>query len=108
MFEPTFHKHAEQACGGCQIHVLDRDDVPGGRSGVALLKRSAPAARIEFAWRPPPYEYEHDKLPFDILAGSSDLREQIQAGVAGARDRAGRGNGGRRIPDDCENGFSLY
>ena len=31
---------------------------------------------------PPPYEYEHDKLPFDILAGSSELREQIEAGVA--------------------------
>src|SRR5262249_42616415 len=23
VFEPTFHKHARQACGGCQIHVLN-------------------------------------------------------------------------------------
>jgi uncharacterized protein YbbC (DUF1343 family) len=34
-----------------------------------------------FAWRQPPYEYEHEKLPIDILAGSSELREQIEAGV---------------------------
>jgi len=24
VFEPTFHKHAREACGGCQVHVLDR------------------------------------------------------------------------------------
>src|SRR6185295_6668217 len=23
VFEPTFHKHAKQPCGGCQIHVVD-------------------------------------------------------------------------------------
>ena len=33
-----------------------------------------------FEWRQPPYEYEHTKLPFDILAGSSELRQQIEAG----------------------------
>jgi uncharacterized protein YbbC (DUF1343 family) len=50
-------------------------------TGVALVQafRAADAA---FAWRDPPYEYEHDRLPFDILAGSSTLREQIESGVA--------------------------
>ena len=24
VFEPTFHKHAKQTCGGCQIHVVDQ------------------------------------------------------------------------------------
>src|SRR5206468_12336509 len=24
-FEPTFQKHAKQPCGGCQIHVTDRE-----------------------------------------------------------------------------------
>ena len=32
VFEPTFHKHAGTSCGGCQIHVLDRADVPAGRN----------------------------------------------------------------------------
>ena len=31
-----------------------------------------------FEWRAPPYEYEHDKMPIDILAGSPALREQIE------------------------------
>ena len=39
----------------------------------------------KFAWRQPPYQYEHDKLPIDILAGSDVLRQQIEREVA---DRA--------------------
>ena len=34
-----------------------------------------------FRWRDPPYEYEHDKMPIDILAGSPALREQIEQQV---------------------------
>jgi uncharacterized protein YbbC (DUF1343 family) len=49
-------------------------------SAVALLA-AFHAADSGFKWRDPPYEYERIKLPFDILAGSSDLREQIEAGV---------------------------
>ena len=81
LFEPTFHKHARTGCGGCQIHVLDRSTFRPVETAVALLEAFRACGRDEFAWRPPPYEYEHDKLPFDILAGSSELREQIQAGV---------------------------
>jgi uncharacterized protein YbbC (DUF1343 family) len=36
-------------------------------------------------WRQPPYEYEKEKLPFDILSGSSRLREQIEAGIPAER-----------------------
>ena len=81
VFEPTFHKHAKSACGGCQIHVLDRTVFRPVETGVALLHAFRACGRDDFAWRPPPYEYEHDKLPFDILAGSSELREQLQAGL---------------------------
>jgi uncharacterized protein YbbC (DUF1343 family) len=81
LFEPTFHKHARTGCGGCQIHVLDRTQFRPVLTGVALVAAFREADR-QFAWRPPPYEYEHDKLPFDILAGSAELREQIEAGVA--------------------------
>jgi uncharacterized protein YbbC (DUF1343 family) len=81
VFEPTFQKHARTTCGGCQIHVTDRRSFKPVRTGVALidvLRRTDPA---QFGWRQPPYEYEHDKLPIDILAGSAVLREQIETGV---------------------------
>lgn len=81
VFEPTFHKHAKQACGGCQIHVVDRDQFKAVEAGVAVLAEIRAQNPDNFQWREPPYEYEHEKLTFDILAGSSELRQQIEAGL---------------------------
>jgi uncharacterized protein YbbC (DUF1343 family) len=81
MFEPTFQKHAQQPCGGCQIHVLDRRVFRPVRTGVALIDMFRRQDPEKFAWRDPPYEYEHDKLPIDILAGSDTLRRQIESEV---------------------------
>jgi uncharacterized protein YbbC (DUF1343 family) len=81
VFEPTFQKHAKQACGGCQIHVLDRARFPVVEAAVAMLTEIRAQNPVKFQWRQPPYEYEHKKLPFDILAGSSELRQQIEAGL---------------------------
>ena len=49
----------------------------GGRAD-----RRVPARRIRraFAWRQPPYEYEHDKEPIDILYGSDQLRTTLDSG----------------------------
>ena len=82
IFEPTFHKHAKTSCGGCQLHVIDRQRFASVETGVALLAAFRAAAPERFAWREPPYEYEHDKWPIDILAGSSELREQIDRGIS--------------------------
>jgi len=87
VFEPTFQKHAKTACAGCQMHVLDRRVFKPVEAGVALIAAYRAADPTQFAWRQPPYEYEHTKMPIDILAGSSELREQIDAGTS-ARDIA--------------------
>jgi uncharacterized protein YbbC (DUF1343 family) len=78
-FEPTFQKHARTTCGGCQIHVTDRHLFAPVAAGAALLREFHGIAPDQFAWRMPPYEYEHDKMPIDILAGSPALREQVEA-----------------------------
>jgi uncharacterized protein YbbC (DUF1343 family) len=83
-FEPTFHKHAGTLCGGCQIHVTDRATFQPVAAGVAVIdafRRAGPGA---FAWRDPPYEYEHDKPPIDILYGSAALREGLAKGRTAA------------------------
>lgn len=80
VFEPTFQKHARTTCGGCQIHVLDRRAFLPVLTGVALIEAIRAQNPSAFAWRQPPYEYEHDKEPIDILAGSPALREAIDAG----------------------------
>jgi uncharacterized protein YbbC (DUF1343 family) len=84
VFEPTFQKHAKKTCGGCQIHVLDRAAFTPVRTGVALIQMFRRANPSQFAWRQPPYEYEHTKLPIDILAGADTLRQQIEADMPAA------------------------
>ena len=85
VFEPTFQKHARTTCGGCQIHVTDRRAFRPVVTGVAVIEELRRADPSAFAWRPPPYEYEHRLMPIDILAGSSQLRQRIDA----RRDRRG-------------------
>jgi len=89
VFEPTFQKHAKQACGGCQIHVTDRAAFRPVLTGVALAAMFHRTNPSSFAWRQPPYEYEHDKMPIDILAGSDALRRQIEAGVSASEIASG-------------------
>ena len=82
VFEPTFQKHAKQPCGGCQVHVTDRRAFKPVLTGVALIGafRRALGHTVPL-WRQPPYEYEHDKLPIEILSGSNALATQIESGM---------------------------
>lgn len=79
-FQPTFQKHAGLLCGGGQLHVNDRDRFEPVRSAVELLVAVRSLAPAAFAWRPPPYEYEKEVMPIDILWGHDGLRTGIDAG----------------------------
>jgi uncharacterized protein YbbC (DUF1343 family) len=80
MIEPTFHKHARQACGGCQVHVTERETFRPVATAVALIDAFRRADPNQFAWRDPPYEYEYVRQPIDLLYGSPHLREALAAG----------------------------
>ena len=97
-FRPTFHKFAGEECGGMMQHVTDRDTYLPWRTGIAILNQVRTLWPAEFAWRPPPYEYELERLPIDILGGSPDIREGIEAGrttveIADAGENEGRSFG---------------
>ncbi|HJR58396.1 MAG TPA: DUF1343 domain-containing protein [Vicinamibacterales bacterium] len=83
-FEPTFQKHARQTCGGCQMHVLDRQAFRPVRASVELIDEFARQDPSRFAWREPPYEYELEKMPIDILYGSDRLRQALAGGAVAA------------------------
>jgi uncharacterized protein YbbC (DUF1343 family) len=80
-FEPTFQKHARQTCGGCQLHVLDRGAFQPVKTAVAMIEEFRRQAPARFAWKKPPYEYEYEKTPIDIMWGSDRLRTAIDAGA---------------------------
>ncbi len=76
-FEPTFQKHAGTVCGGVQLHVTDRDRFPAALAGIAVLRAMIAQDPSMPVWKEPPYEYVHDRLPFDVIAGTMALREQL-------------------------------
>tara|TARA_R110002096_G_scaffold122929_2_gene266084 strand:+ start:5409 stop:6494 length:1086 start_codon:yes stop_codon:yes gene_type:complete len=67
-FEPTFQKHARKVCGGAQLHVTERGAFQPLETAIQIL--TVTRERYDsFAWNPPPYEYEEEKLPIEILLG---------------------------------------
>jgi uncharacterized protein YbbC (DUF1343 family) len=80
-FEPTFQKWKGQSCGGIWLHVTDRRAFRPYRTTVAILGSVRRLWPDEFAWRSPPYEYETEKPPIDILAGGVALREAVDAAL---------------------------
>lgn len=88
-FEPTFHKFAGQVCGGVQVHVTDSAVFESVTTYTAAIAAVAGLWPDRFAWKQPPYEYETQKLPIDILAGGTRWREQVEAGLTPWQMKAG-------------------
>jgi uncharacterized protein YbbC (DUF1343 family) len=68
-FQPTFHKFANELCGGAQIHVSDRNAFLPFRTGIEIIRCIRKFYQAQFVWKQPPYEYEREKLPIEILLG---------------------------------------
>jgi uncharacterized protein YbbC (DUF1343 family) len=81
-FTPTFHKHAGRLCHGVQVHVSDRRRFPAFLAYLLLIHHARLQEPRRFAWRDPPYEYEHVKRPIDILCGNDRIRRAIEDGVS--------------------------
>jgi len=79
-FQPNFQKHAGELCGGAQIHVINRKRFKPFKTGVAILKTAYDLYPKKFAWENPPYEYEFERMPIDILAGTDRLRKDVERG----------------------------
>ena len=80
IFRPTFQKQAGVSCGGVQIHVIDRLSFEPVVTGIAMVKAAYDLYSNEFRWKEPPYEYVYDRNPFDVIAGTSSIREGIERG----------------------------
>ena len=77
-FMPTFHKWANESCGGVQIHVTDRDTFKPFLTGVAFMQVCYQMAPEAFAWRTEEYEFVSDRLAIDLLCGGTGIREAIE------------------------------
>lgn len=76
-FMPKIQKHANQVCGGVQIHVTDRHSFQPFRWGLALLHTAARLYPKKFSLRSHSYEFVDSPPALDLLYGSPRLREHL-------------------------------
>jgi len=84
-FQPTFHKWAGQVCGGFQLHVTDRQAFKPYVTALAIIQVILQLYPDQFQWRQPPYEYEYERLPIDLLTGDPEIREGLERGLPPAK-----------------------
>jgi len=68
-FQPTFHKFVGELCAGAQLHVTDRDTFRPFQTGIEIIRVIRNLYPDQFEWKQPPYEYEREKLPIEVLLG---------------------------------------
>ncbi len=78
-FEPTSNKWQGETCHGFQIHVTDSQEYRPYRLSLRLLQLIMALYPNDFAYKPPPYEYEFEKAPIDLILGSKKIRKAIEA-----------------------------
>jgi uncharacterized protein YbbC (DUF1343 family) len=79
-FSPTWDKYAHELCGGIQLHLTDRARFRPVRCGAAVVATAKRLFPGHFRWKEPPYEYEYERPPIDVISGSPALRETIDSG----------------------------
>ncbi|CAN5541281.1 DUF1343 domain-containing protein [soil metagenome] len=77
---PTFQKFAGENCGGVFLHITDRKAFEPVITGLAMIKTVFNLYPNYFKWKNPPYEYVYDRNPFDVIAGTTKIREFIEQG----------------------------
>ena len=77
-FEPVFHKYERQTCGGFHLHFEELSKVKAYRVFSIILKAIKELYPQKELFRNFHYEYEKDKLAFDLISGSEFLRKWVQ------------------------------
>jgi uncharacterized protein YbbC (DUF1343 family) len=78
VFEPASNKWQGNQCNGFQIHIIDPDKYRPYITTLRLLQAVIFYHRDRFKWKLPPYEYEFERIPIDLITGDKDIRRQIE------------------------------
>ena len=81
VFEPTAGKWAGERCAGFHVHVTEKDGFFSYRLSLALLQALLNLYPNEFFYKEPPYEYEFEQLPMDMILGDVELRTALEDGA---------------------------
>lgn len=76
-FEPTSGKWQGSVCKGFQIHVTSKNVFKPYLASLILLQMIIKHHKDEFKFKDPPYEYEFEKMPIDLILGSKTLCQHV-------------------------------
>ncbi len=79
-FQPTFHKHVGQLCGGVQVHVTDERRFRPYEAYLRMLERALLQRPEQPRWRTEEYEYVTDRPAIDLLTGGPEFRACVDEG----------------------------
>ena len=78
VFEPTSNKWQQTPCSGFQIHVTDPERYRPYTTSLHLIRAVLANHRQHFEWKPPPYEYEFERMPIDLIIGDQQIRRRLE------------------------------
>jgi len=76
-FIPTFNKYYGELCNGLQIHITDIKIYHPVATVLEIFDAVMELFPEAFKFNLPPYEYEYNLMPFDILSGDSGMRKVL-------------------------------
>ncbi|MBE0585494.1 MAG: DUF1343 domain-containing protein [Desulfofustis sp.] len=82
IFEPTSGKWAGEACRGFHLHVTDKYSFRPYRTSLELLQIVMHCYAGDFSYKKPPYEYNFEQLPMDLILGDRGVRENLENNVS--------------------------
>jgi uncharacterized protein YbbC (DUF1343 family) len=77
-FEPTSNKWQGHLCYGFQLHVTEPKLYKPYITTLSLIQTIFSLHAKAIQWKQPPYEYEFEKLAFDVITGDPAVRMAIQ------------------------------
>lgn len=81
VFEPTSNKWTGHPCQGYQIHVTNVAAYSPYAFSLGIYRAVYQLYEEQFAYKQPPYEYEYERLPMDLILGDRELRLKIETGM---------------------------
>jgi uncharacterized protein YbbC (DUF1343 family) len=106
-FKPEFSKYSGQVCQGIQVIPQNRIEFKGFQVYYEILRLIVDRYPRQFSWNPPPYEFEYQRLPIDMICGTDFIRKSLEANMPFEAIKADINSGIRDYQDQAAN-FLLY
>jgi len=77
-FKPEFSKFKDEICKGVFVSVKDIANFRSFKVYYEIIRYIYSEYPDSFEWKKPPYEYEYERLPIDMISSSDFIRKSIE------------------------------